>query len=56
MTPYEVVYIQPPPLHLPYLPGEVLNAEVDISLQRREQVLIDLKSYLQKAQQRINKE
>ena len=22
MTPYEVVYNQPPPLHLPYLPGE----------------------------------
>ncbi|XP_074346215.1 uncharacterized protein LOC141684985 [Apium graveolens] len=53
MTPYEVVYGQPPPLYLPYLPGEVLNDEVDRSLQRREQILIDLKNYLTKAQQRM---
>ncbi|XP_074325336.1 uncharacterized protein LOC141662583 [Apium graveolens] len=51
MTPYEVVYGQPPPLHLPYLPGEVLNDEVYRSLQRREQVLVDLKGHLIKAQQ-----
>ena len=53
MTPYEVVYGQPPPLHLPYLPGEVLNDEVDRSFQRREQILIDLKEHLTKAQQRM---
>ncbi|XP_074363636.1 uncharacterized protein LOC141704251 [Apium graveolens] len=53
MTPYKVVYGQPPPLYLPYLPGEVLNDEVDRSLQRREQILIALKNHLTKAQQRM---
>uniref|UniRef100_A0A803L706 Integrase catalytic domain-containing protein n=1 Tax=Chenopodium quinoa TaxID=63459 RepID=A0A803L706_CHEQI len=28
LTPYEVVYNQPPPLHLPYLAGEVKNDEL----------------------------
>ncbi|XP_074342931.1 uncharacterized protein LOC141680663 [Apium graveolens] len=53
ITPYEVVYGQPPLLHFPYLAGEVINAEVDRSLRRREQIMADLKSNLQKAQQRI---
>ena len=53
MTPYEVVYGQPPPLHLPYLPGEDMNDEVDRSLQRREQILSDLNGHLTKAHQRM---
>ncbi|KAL8107139.1 hypothetical protein AgCh_023802 [Apium graveolens] len=31
MTPYEVVYDQPPPRHFPYLHGETMNPEVDRS-------------------------
>lgn len=38
-TPYEIVYKQPPPTHLPYLPGESSNATVGRSLQRREEMI-----------------
>lgn len=31
-TPYEALYGRPPPLHLPYLPGESAFAEVDTTL------------------------
>lgn len=53
ITPYEIVYGQPPPLHLPYLAGEVANADVDRSLQRRESVLSDIKQHLVKVQNRM---
>uniref|UniRef100_A0A803MB64 Chromo domain-containing protein n=1 Tax=Chenopodium quinoa TaxID=63459 RepID=A0A803MB64_CHEQI len=43
LTPYEVVYNQPPPLHLPYLAREVKNDEVDRSLQRRERMISELR-------------
>jgi len=46
MTPYEAVYGQPPPIHLPYLPGESSIVAVDRSLQRREQILKLLKFHL----------
>ena len=49
LTPYEVVYSQPPPLHLPYLLGESNNAEVDRSLTRREEMLQTLKFHLARA-------
>uniref|UniRef100_A0A803MQL8 Integrase zinc-binding domain-containing protein n=1 Tax=Chenopodium quinoa TaxID=63459 RepID=A0A803MQL8_CHEQI len=48
-----VVYNQPPPLHLPYLPGESSNAVMDRSLQRKEEMLAVLKSNLHKAQERM---
>ncbi|XP_070049923.1 uncharacterized protein [Nicotiana tomentosiformis] len=35
-TPYEALYGRPPPLHLPYLPGESTSAEVDNTLLNRE--------------------
>ncbi|MCI25548.1 ROOT HAIR defective 3 GTP-binding family protein, partial [Trifolium medium] len=35
-TPFEVVYGQPPPLHLPYLPGESSSLQVDRTLSARE--------------------
>lgn len=53
LTPYEVVYNQPPPLHLPYLAGETIDKEVDRSLQRREKMITELKQQLQEAQQRM---
>ena len=39
LTPYEILYNQRPPLHLPYLPGETKNALVDRTLQRREAMI-----------------
>ena len=34
MTPYEVVYNQPPPVHFPYLAGESPHPTVDRSMQK----------------------
>lgn len=53
LTPYEIVYNQPPPLHLPYLPGESSNATVDRSLQRREDMIKRVKLQLHRAQSRM---
>jgi len=53
ITPYEVLYNQPPPLHLPYLPGESTNTAVDRTMQRREQLTRQLQQTLRKAQQRM---
>lgn len=52
-TPYEIVYNQPPPLHLPYLANESNNKEVDRSLQKREAMISDLKFHLIRAQNRM---
>ena len=38
-TPYEIIYGQPPPLHMPYLPGESSSPVVDRTLQKREELL-----------------
>ena len=35
-TPFEVLYNQEPPFHLPYLPRESSHKEVDRTIQRRE--------------------
>ncbi|KAL8153072.1 hypothetical protein V2J09_010832 [Rumex salicifolius] len=51
-TPYEILYGQPPPLHLPYLPGESSSAVVDRSLRKREELLELLKFHLHCAQNR----
>ena len=55
-TPYEVVYNQPPPLHLPYLPGYSINTVVDRSLQRREGMIRDFKFQLTRAQTRMKQQ
>lgn len=52
-TPYEVVYGQKPPLHVPYVPGDSQNAGVDRSLIAREQLLQQIKEQLAKAQNRM---
>lgn len=52
-TPNEIVYNQPPPLHLPYLPRESNNEVVDRSMQKREDMLKVLKENLAKAQHRM---
>jgi len=53
LTPYEVVFNQPPPLHLPYLLGETKNALVDRTLQRREAMIHMLRFHLLRAQHRM---
>ncbi|CAA7037672.1 unnamed protein product [Microthlaspi erraticum] len=53
MTPYEAVYGQPPPLHLPYLPGESKVAVVAKCLQERENMILLLKFHLLRAQHRM---
>lgn len=46
LTPCEIIYNQPPPLHLPYLPGETNIEAVDICLQKREEIDRVLKYHL----------
>ena len=52
-TPFEVLYGQPPPIHMPYLPGESNVETVDRSMQAREQVVDMLKFHLKRAQDRM---
>uniref|UniRef100_A0A0V0HW04 Putative ovule protein n=1 Tax=Solanum chacoense TaxID=4108 RepID=A0A0V0HW04_SOLCH len=53
-SPYEALYGQPPPNHLPYLPGEAVDEEVDRSLITREFKTQLLKFHLARAQQRMS--
>ena len=55
-TPYEAMYGQPPPLHLPYLPGDSKVEAVDRSLQAREAAITLLKFHLQRAQHRMKQQ
>lgn len=52
-TPYEVLYGQKPPIHLPYLIGEATNEMVDRSLEARETIIELLKFHISRAQQRM---
>jgi len=52
-TPYEIVYRQPPPAYLPYLPGDSKIELVDKSLLKREEMLKLLKFHLRRAQDRM---
>lgn len=52
-TPYEVMYGQPPPIHMPYILGSSLLDAVDKSLHMREQTISILKQNLCKAQNRM---
>lgn len=55
-TPYEVVYGQPTPIHLPYLPGESSNITVDRSLTAREAALKLLQFHLLRAQNQMSQQ
>jgi len=50
ISPFEAVYGQPPPIHLPYLPGESKEAVVARTLQERENMILILKFHLLRAQ------
>ncbi|GMI71846.1 hypothetical protein HRI_000853900 [Hibiscus trionum] len=52
-TPYQALYGQPPPIHLPYIAGESMVAAVDRSLQAREAAIKMLRFHLQRAQDRM---
>lgn len=52
-TPFEVLYGQAPPLHMPYVPGNSTVESVDRTLQAREQAIQTLKFHLQRAQDRM---
>ncbi|XP_015084212.1 uncharacterized protein LOC107027599 [Solanum pennellii] len=52
-TPFEVLYGQKPPIHLPYLVGEAANEMVDRSLEAREAIIELLKFHIRRAQQRM---
>ncbi|GKA55259.1 reverse transcriptase [Tanacetum coccineum] len=47
-TPYEVVYCQTPPIHVPYIPGDSRVEEVDRTLQAREEAIKMLKFHLKR--------
>lgn len=53
ITPFEAVYGRPPPVHLPYLPGESKVEVVAKSLQEREDMLLLLQFHLLRAQHRM---
>lgn len=55
-TPYEALYGQPPPFHLPYLAGSSAVAVVDRSLQHREAAIKLLKFHLRRAQDRMKQQ
>lgn len=55
-TPYEIVYGQPPPLHMPYPPGDSKVGAVDRSLQAREAAIQLLKFHLKRAQDRMKQQ
>lgn len=56
MTPFEALYGFPPPLHVPYLPGDSKVEAVDISLRDREAIIEVLKFNLQRAADRMKKQ
>lgn len=56
LTLYEVVYNQPPPLHLPYFSGDSTNGVIDRSPQRREAMIKELKFHLVRAQTRMKQQ
>ena len=56
MTPYEILYGQPPPTHIPYLQGTSVFDSVDRSLQHREMIISKIKENLTKAQLRMKQQ
>ncbi|GJS00216.1 retrotransposon-related protein [Tanacetum coccineum] len=52
-TPFEIVYGQKPPLHLPYLPGESKVEALDRRLQAREETIQQLKENLSRSKNRM---
>ncbi|XP_042017275.1 uncharacterized protein LOC121765260 [Salvia splendens] len=56
MTPFEALYGFPPPLHVPYLPGDSDIEAIDIALRDREEMIVILKKNIEKAAARMKKQ
>ncbi|KAJ7960249.1 Ty3/gypsy retrotransposon protein [Quillaja saponaria] len=52
-TPYQVLYGQKPPMHIPYLVGSTAVETVDRSLNAREEAIKVLKFHMERAQNRM---
>ncbi|GKC84985.1 retrotransposon-related protein [Tanacetum coccineum] len=52
-TPYEVVYCQTPPIHIPYTPGDSRVETVDRTFQSREEAINMLTFHIKRAQDRM---
>ncbi|GKA27150.1 ty3-gypsy retrotransposon protein [Tanacetum coccineum] len=52
-TPYEAVYCQTPPIHIPYVPGESKVEGVERTLRTREEVVQMLKFHLKRSQDKM---
>ncbi|GKA83145.1 putative mitochondrial protein [Tanacetum coccineum] len=52
-TPYEAVYCQTPPIHVPYIPGDSRVESVDRTLQGREEIVKMLQFHMKRAQDRM---
>jgi hypothetical protein len=46
MTPYEIVYGFPPPIHIPYFPRDSAVASVDEYLSTKEEVISRVRGHL----------
>jgi len=53
LTPYEILYGFPPPIHVPYLPRDSTVESIDDILTRQEEMLKQVKRNLQAAQNRM---
>jgi hypothetical protein len=53
MTPYEVLYGFPPPIHIPYFPKYSAVASMDEYLNTKEEVIKRVKAHLQLAHNRM---
>lgn len=56
MTPFQGVYDRPPPVLVPFLPGEIRVQALAEVLRERDDVLENLRSHLERAQQRMIRE
>ena len=56
MTPYEAVYVQAPPILLPYTPNSSPVQAVDVVLRNRDEVLRILRENLPMARNRMKKQ
>lgn len=55
-TPYEIVYNQIPPVHMPYLKNSYLVEAIDRSLQQKEHMIQLLKEQIHRAQNRMKQQ
>lgn len=55
-SPYQALYGRPPPIHIPYVPGDSANAAVDSQLRDQEAMIKELQHQLRKTQQQLKQQ